>query len=59
MAEAGNAGSEGAADIGVDQGHLGSPTVVLVVHILDEVQDVDIQPGQPVHHDVVLAVTSP
>ena len=54
MAEAGNAGSEGAADIGVDQGHLGSLIVVLVVHILDEVQDVDIQPGQPVHHDVVL-----
>ena len=54
MAEAGNTGRKGAADIGVDQGHLGSLIVVLVVHILDEVQDVDIQPGQPVHHDVVL-----
>ena len=54
MAEARNAGGKGAADIGVDQGHLGSLVVVLVVHILDEVQDVDIQPGQPVHHDIVL-----
>ncbi len=54
VAEPGDAGGEGAAHVGVDEGHLGGLVVVFVVHILDEVEDVDIQPGQPVQHDVVL-----
>ena len=59
MAEAGDAGGEGAAHIGVDEGHLGCFVVVFVVHILDEVQDVDVQAGQPVQHlDRTWACTS-
>ena len=54
MAEARDAGGKSAADIGIDEGHLGGFVVVLVVHILDQVQDVDVQAGQPVHHDIVL-----
>ena len=50
MGEACNAGGKGAADIGVDEGHLGFLIVVFVVHILDEVQHVDVQAGQPVQH---------
>ena len=54
MAEARDAGGKGAAHVGVDEGHLGGLIVVLVVHILDEVQDVDVEAGQPVHHHIVL-----
>ena len=54
MAEPGDAGGEGAAHIGVDEGHLGGFIVVFVVHVLDQVEHVDIQPGQPVHHHIVL-----
>ncbi len=54
VGEARDAGREGAADVGVDEGHLGGLVVVLVVHVLDEVQDVDVQLGQPVHHEVEL-----
>ena len=50
MGEACNAGGKGAAHIGVDECHLGFLVVVLVVHILDEVQHVDVQAGQPVQH---------
>ena len=54
MGEAGDARGEGAADVGVDQGHLGGLVVVLVVHVLDEVEDVDVEARQPVHHEVEL-----
>ena len=54
MGEAGDARGEGAAHVGVDEGHLGGLVVVLVVHVLDEVQDVDVELGQPVHHHVEL-----
>ena len=54
VGEAGDTGGEGAADIGVDEGHLSLFVVVLVVHILDEVQHVDVQAGQPVQHLDVL-----
>ena len=50
MGEACNAGGKGAAHIGVDECHLGFLVVVLVVHILDQVQHVDVQAGQPVQH---------
>ena len=42
VGEACNAGGKGAAHIGVDECHLGFLVVVLVVHILDEVQHVDV-----------------
>ena len=54
MGEAGDARSEGAADVGVDECHLGSLIVVLVVHVLDEVEDVDVKVSEPVHHEVEL-----
>ena len=54
MGEAGDTGREGAAHVGVDEGHLGGLVVVLVVHVLDEVQDVDVEVGEPVHHEVEL-----
>ncbi len=50
VGEACNAGGKGAADIGVDEGHLGFLVVVFVVHILDQVQHIDVQASQPVQH---------
>src|SRR5699024_4624907 len=54
MGEAGDAGGKGAAHVGVDEGHFGFLIVVLVVHILDQVQHVDVEAGQPVQHLDVL-----
>ena len=54
MAEARDSGGKGAPHIGVDERHLRSLIVILVMHVLDEVQDVDIQACQPVHHLIVL-----
>ena len=54
MAEAGDAGREGAAHIGVDQRHLCGLVVVLVMHVLDEVQDVHVEACEPIHHQVEL-----
>ena len=54
VGEAGDARGERAAHVGVDEGHLGGLVVVLVVHVLDEVEDVDVEVGQPVHHEVEL-----
>ena len=50
VGEACDAGGEGAAHVGVDQRHLSGLVVVLVVHVVDQVQGVDIQAGQPVQH---------
>ena len=50
MGEPGNARGEGPAHVRVDQGHLGCLIVVFVVHVLDEVQDIHVESGQPVHH---------
>ncbi len=50
VGEACDAGGKGTADIGINEGHLGFLIVVLVVHILDQVQHVDVQAGQPVQH---------
>ena len=52
--EARDARGEGTTDVGVDEGHLLGLVVVLVVHVLDEVEDVDVELGQPVHHQVEL-----
>jgi len=53
MAEAGNTGGKGAAHIGIDQGHFSRLIVVLVVHVLDQVQHIDVQACQPIHHNVI------
>ena len=50
VGEACNAGGKGAAHVGVDEGHLGFLVVVFVVHILDQVQHIDVQASQPVQH---------
>ena len=52
--QAGHAVCQIDAGIRVDECHLRLLVVVLVVHILDEVQHVDVQAGQPVQHLDVL-----
>ena len=54
MREACNTGCKGAAYIGINQSHLSSFIVVLVMHVLNQVQDVDIKSCQPVQHKVIL-----
>ena len=54
MAEACNAGGEGTAHVGIDQGHLAGFVVILVVHIVDQVQGVYIEPCQPLHSQIEL-----
>ena len=50
VAEACDTGSEGAAHISVDECHLRSLVEVLVVHIVDDVQGLHVDTGEPVHH---------
>ncbi len=52
VGESGDAGGEGAADIGVDKSHLCGLIVILVVHVLDEVEGVDVDASEPVHHEI-------
>ena len=54
MGEPGDTGCECSSDIGIDECHLGCLIVVLVMHVLDQVQDVDIESCQPVQHKIVL-----
>ena len=53
MREAGDARRERALEVRVDERHLRGLVVVAVVHEVDEVQRVDVEPGEPVHHRVV------
>ncbi len=53
MAEASNAGSEGASHIGIDKSHLSGFIIVFVVHVVDEVQGIDVNADEPIHHLVV------
>ena len=46
---------EGSADIGIDQCHLRCFIVILVMHVLDQVQSIYIESCQPVHHDLIFA----
>jgi len=55
VGEAGNTGSKGSAYIGINQSHLGSFVVILIMHVLDQVQYVYIQSSEPVHHLVVFS----
>ncbi len=52
MGEAGDAGREGAADVGVDECHFGGFVVVLVMHVVDDVEYMYVEAGEPVHHVV-------
>ena len=40
--------------IGIDQSHLSCLIVILVMHILDQVQSIYIHSCQPIHHNVIL-----
>ena len=51
--EASDTGREGALHMGIDQRHFSRFVVVLVVHVVDQVQHVDIQASQPVEHTQV------
>ena len=48
-----NTGCEGSSYIGIDQSHLSCFVVVFIMHVVDQVQDVNIQRCTPVKHDVV------
>ncbi len=54
MRKARDAGRKRAAHVGVDQRHLGRFVEVLVVHVVNEVERIHIDAGEPVHHDFVL-----
>ena len=54
VAKARNAGSEGTAHVGIDKSQFGGFVIVLVVHVVDQVQGVHIDAGEPVQHNVVL-----
>ncbi len=48
-----DAGGKGSSHICVDQGELGSFIIIFIMHILDQIQDIDVNICQPVHHAVV------
>ena len=54
MREARNTGSKSAAHISINQRHLGRFIIILIVHILNQIQRIHIQTRQPVHHSHVL-----
>ena len=49
VAEACDTRCKSAADIGVDEGHFGGFVVVLVVHVMNQVQRIHVQVRNPVH----------
>ena len=53
MGQTCNTGCEGSSYIGIDQSHLSCFVVVLIMHVVDQVQDVNIQRCTPVKHDVI------
>ena len=54
MGEAGNTGSKGTSHIRIDESHLRCLIIILVMHILNNVQRIYIKLCQPVHHGVIL-----
>lgn len=58
MGETGNTRCERAAYVRVDERHFGSFIVVLVVHVMNRVEDVDINVCQPVEHELIFSMTS-
>ena len=53
MGQTCNTGCEGSSYIGIDQSHLSCFVVVLIMHVVNQVQDVNIQRCTPVKHDVI------
>ena len=54
MRESCDTSSECTTYISIDQSHLSCLIVVLVMHILDQVQSIYIHSCQPIHHNVIL-----
>ena len=52
--EAGDAGSEPAGDFLIMQRHFQGLIAVLIVHVVDDVEGIDINAGQPLHHIHIL-----
>ncbi len=50
MTEPGDSGGEGTAHVSIDEGHLDRLIEILVVHIVNDVQRLDVDAGEPVHH---------
>ena len=50
MAETCNTSSESTTDVCIDESHLSSLVEVLIVHVVDEVQCLDINSSKPLHH---------
>ena len=48
--ESGDTGGTGADDVAIDEGHLIGFIVILVVHIVDNLQRIHVGLGQPSHH---------
>ena len=53
MRETGNTGCKGSSYIGINERHFCRLIEILIVHILDEVQHIDINSGEPVHHHII------
>src|SRR5699024_7321972 len=51
--ESSDTGSEGTSYVGIDQSHLSCLVIVFVMHIMDHVQCINVQLGQPFHHRIV------
>ena len=54
MRETCDTGRKCPSHIGIDQCHLRCLIEILVMHVLDRIQCVDIQTCQPVHHHIIL-----
>ena len=54
VGESGDTGCEGAADIGIDERHFGGLVVVLVVHVVNQVERIHVQACEPFEHQLVL-----
>lgn len=53
--QTGYTGGEPAGNLLVVQSHLQTLIAILIMHIMDNIQRIDIQPGQPLHHIVIFA----
>ena len=53
MRESCDTGCECTAYIGINKSHLSSFVIIFIMHILNQVQRIHVQPRQPIHHAVV------
>ena len=53
MREARDTGGERTSHVGVDQRHFGRLVIIFVMHVMNHVQGVHVQLGEPFHHVVI------